>query len=120
MKNPQIAKRDKAARRAKRTRKTIVGKTPTPRLSVFRSAKFIHAQIIDDLAGKTLASASDVKLAPSKEGGKVARAAEVGKMIAEAAKKEKITKVIFDRGPYMYHGRVKALAEAARANGLEF
>ena len=120
MKNPQIAKRDKALRRASRTRKTIVGKTSVPRLSVFRSAKFIYAQIIDDSAGKTLVSANDVKLAPSKDGGKVTRAAEVGKMIAEAAKKAKITKVIFDRGPYKYHGRVKALAEAARKNGLEF
>ena len=103
--------------RHERVRAKISGTPECPRLSVYRSNKNISAQIIDDVNGITLASASSLKL----EGGcNVETAKQVGKMIAEEAKKAKITKVVFDRGGYLYHGRVKAFAEAARENGLEF
>jgi large subunit ribosomal protein L18 len=98
-------------------------KTARPRLNVFRSAGTIYAQVIDDTKGVTLAAAStiDKELKPSvKQGGNVAAAAEVGKLIAARAKKVGVKQVIFDRGSYLYHGRVKALADAARAGGLEF
>jgi large subunit ribosomal protein L18 len=92
-----------------------------PRLSVHRTGKHIYAQVIDDAKGATMASAStndkDVK---SKSGGNIAAAAEVGKRVAEAAKKAGISRVVFDRGGFLFHGRVKALADAARASGLEF
>ena len=107
--------------RHERIRKTMMGTSATPRLCVFRSNTEIYAQIIDDESRTTLASASsldkDLKI---KNGGNVEAAKVVGKSIAEKAKKAKITKVVFDRGGYLYHGRVKALAEAARENGLEF
>lgn len=116
--------REKAVRRAQRTRirlrKLANGR---PRLSVFRSSKNISAQIIDDVAGKTLAAASSQEEVATKEHGKswdVQAAAIVGKLIAERAVKEGVTEVIFDRGSYIYHGRVKALAEAAREGGLKF
>jgi large subunit ribosomal protein L18 len=111
------------ARRARRTRAKIKGTTDRPRLSVFRSAKHLSAQIIDDATGKTLAAASsqaiDAKALAALKG-KTAVASEVGKMIAEAGKKAGVVVVVFDRGRFAYHGRVKALAEAARANGLTF
>ena len=94
-----------------------------PRLSVFRSGKQIYAQIIDDVQGKTLASAStlDADLKEKlKTGADTNAASEVGKMVAERAKKAGVSKVVFDRGRYLYHGRVKALAEGAREGGLEF
>ncbi len=98
-------------------------KTGRPRLNVYRSANNIYAQVIDDTKGVTLAAAStadeDLK-AKSKTGGNVAAAAAVGKLVAERAKKAGVKQVIFDRGSYIYHGRVKALAEAAREGGLEF
>lgn len=107
--------------RHKRVRNKISGTTEVPRLNVFRSNSNIFAQIIDDTKGITLASASsidkDLKLT---NGSNVEAAKEVGKLIAERAKKANINKVTFDRGGYLYHGRVKALAEAARENGLEF
>ena len=103
--------------RQKRVRAKISGTPEIPRLAVYRSNKNISAQIIDDVNGTTLASASSLKLA---NGSNVAAASEVGKMMAEAAKKAGISKVVFDRGGYLYHGRVKAFAEAARENGLEF
>ena len=107
--------------RHERIRKTLVGTKEVPRLDVFRSNKEIYAQIIDDETRTTLVSASsldkDLKI---KNGSNVEAAKVVGKSIAEKAKKAKITKVVFDRGGYLYHGRVKALAEAARENGLEF
>lgn len=99
-----------------RIRKQIIGTADTPRLNVYRSNKNIYAQLIDDVNGVTLASASSMKL----NGNNAEIAATVGKMIAEEAKKAKISKVVFDRGGYLYHGRVKALADAARENGLEF
>ncbi|MDD3048902.1 MAG: 50S ribosomal protein L18 [Bacilli bacterium] len=111
------------ARKARhiRVREVVVGTSLVPRLNVFRSNKNISAQIIDDEKGITLASASsldkDLKI---KNGSNVEAGTLVGKAIAKAASKIKITKVVFDRGGYQYHGRVKALAEAARENGLEF
>ncbi len=115
--------RDKKLRRARRTRSALrkVG-TGQPRLSVFRSSKHIYAQIIDDREGKTLAHASSLEDG-GKAGGKTATAdaaAAVGKLIAERAKAAGVDKLVFDRGPYLYHGRVKALADAAREGGLEF
>ncbi len=111
------------ARRARRTRAKIRGTANRPRLSVFRSAKHLSAQIIDDATGKTLAAASsqaiDAKALAALKG-KTTVAAEVGKMIAEAGKKAGVDAVVFDRGRFAYHGRVKALAEAARENGLTF
>ena len=107
--------------RHERVRKNLSGTASVPRLNVFRSNGNIFAQIIDDEAGNTLVSASsidkDLKL---KNGGNVEASKEVGKLLASRAKKQKITKVVFDRGGYLYHGRVQALAEAARENGLEF
>ena len=104
-----------------RVRSKVTGTTETPRLNVFRSNSNIFAQIIDDTKGTTLVSASSIdKELKLTNGGNVEAAKEVGKLIAERAKKAKITKVTFDRGGYLYHGRVKALAEAARENGLEF
>ncbi len=102
--------------RHERIRKQIVGTKDVPRLSVYRSNKNIFAQLIDDEQGKTLASASSLKL----QGNSTEVAAKVGVEIAKEAKKLKIEKVVFDRGGYLYHGRVKALADAARENGLEF
>ncbi len=102
-----------------RVRSKIFGTTEVPRLCVFRSNKNISCQIIDDENGVTLASASSLSL-KLKNGGNIEAATAVGKKIAEEAKKAKITKVVFDRGGYLYHGRVEALATAARENGLEF
>ena len=102
-----------------RVRRKISGTAECPRLNVFRSNKNIYAQLIDDVAGVTLASAStvDTKVA---EGTKTSDASAVCKLIAERGLEKNIKKVVFDRGGYLYHGRVKALAEAARENGLEF
>lgn len=92
-----------------------------PRLSVHRSGRHIYAQVIDDAEGKTLASASSlVKDGKGQIGANVASATEVGKRLAEAAKAAGVTQVVFDRGGFLFHGRVKALAEAAREGGLEF
>ncbi len=106
-------------RRHERVRKNISGTAECPRLNVFRSNSQIFAQIIDDVKGTTLVSSSSVEL-KIKNGGNIEGAALVGKDLAEKAKKAKISRVVFDRGGYLYHGRVKALAEAARENGLEF
>ena len=112
------------ARREARVRRAIKAvANGKPRLSVFRSSKQIYAQVIDDAKGVTLASAStlekDLK-AKLKTGADVAAASAVGKLVAERAKKAGVKAIVFDRGAYMYHGRVKALAEAAREGGLEF
>jgi large subunit ribosomal protein L18 len=113
-----------AARRRARVRRAIAAKAgDRPRLSVFRSSKQIYAQIIDDGQGRTLASASTIEKAMReqlKTGATVEAARLIGKEIAERAKKAGVAKVVFDRGGYMYHGRVKALAEGAREGGLEF
>ncbi len=107
--------------RHQRVRQTLKGTSATPRLCVFRSNKAIYAQIIDDETRTTLVSASSLdKSLKIKNGSNVEAAKVVGKSIAEKAKKAKITKVVFDRGGYLYHGRVAALADAARENGLEF
>lgn len=112
-----LAKRARAVRRAKRVRSTIQGTAERPRLSVFRSLRHISAQLIDDVQGRTLASASDMKMADGKP---LERAQKVGTELAASAKKAGVTTVVFDRGSYLYHGRVKALAEAAREAGLVF
>jgi large subunit ribosomal protein L18 len=111
--------REARLRRHKRVRKTVVGTPERPRLAVFRSNAGIEAQLIDDLGGKTLAAASSLHL-KSFKGNKTAQAVEVGKTLADAAKKAGIEAVVFDRGGYLYHGRVKALADAAREGGLKF
>ena len=102
-----------------RIRKNIVGSATKPRLCVFRSLKNIEAQLIDDATHKTLAAASSVSL-KLENGGNIQAAAKVGEALAQAAKNAKITSVVFDRGGNLYHGRVKALAEAAKAKGLKF
>ena len=102
--------------RHERIRKQIIGTKDIPRLNVYRSNNNIYAQIIDDEKGVTLAEASSMKM----KGNNTEIAAKVGEAVAKEAKKAKITKVVFDRGGYLYHGRVKALADAARENGLEF
>ena len=110
-------------RRKKRIRKKIYGTPERPRLAVFRSSKHIYAQVIDDTRGITLASAStldrDFSMEPD-EKGKIAAAQKVGELVAAHAKKKGIEKVVFDRGGYIYHGRVKALADGARKGGLQF
>ena len=106
-------------RRHERVRKTVRGTKEAPRLNVFRSNAQIFAQIIDDEKGTTLVSSSSLEL-KLKNGGNAEGARLVGKDIAEKAKKAGIKRVVFDRGGYEYHGRVQALAEAARENGLEF
>jgi len=105
-----------------RIRRKVVGSIERPRLSVFRSARHIYAQIIDDLRGVTLATASSREdIAARVEGkGKTALSAAVGKLLAERAREKGVDKVCFDRGGYLYHGRVKALADGARAGGLNF
>lgn len=105
-------------------RKNLAGTTERPRLSVYRSLSHIYAQLVDDMNNKTLLSLStlspDVKTKVSKDSGNVKGAALLGTALAEACKKKGITKVVFDRSGYLYHGRVKALAEAARKGGLQF
>ena len=112
-------KREARIRRHVRVRKNISGTSEAPRLCVFRSNKAIYAQVIDDTKGITLVSSSSLEL-KLKNGGNIEAASKVGKDIAEKCKKAKISKVVFDRGGYLYHGRVEALADAARQNGLEF
>jgi large subunit ribosomal protein L18 len=107
-------------RRHRRVRGKVSGTAETPRLAVFRSNRGIEAQLVDDLAGKTLASASHLGLGKSFKGDKTKQAEEVGKALAEAAKKAGVEACVFDRGGYLYHGRVKALAEGAREGGLKF
>jgi large subunit ribosomal protein L18 len=104
----------------KRIRRKLSGTTERPRLAVFRSVAHIYAQVIDDVAGATLVSASSVDKGAKTDGGNVAAAKTIGKLVAERAKEKGIKSVVFDRGGYQYHGRVKALADAARAAGLEF
>lgn len=105
-------------RRKKRVRKKISGTAEAPRLTVYRSAKHIYAQLIDDVAGRTLAQASSVALKIS--GANIEAAKQVGKTLADEAKKHKIEHAHFDRNGRLFHGRVKALADAAREGGLKF
>jgi large subunit ribosomal protein L18 len=107
----------------RRVRRKVRGTPERPRLAVFRSLRQIYAQLIDDLAGRTLASASSLDpefLKQMKTGGNLAAAKLVGKLVGERARAAGLSSVVFDRGGYQYHGRVKALAEAAREAGLEF
>jgi len=115
VKNKKIAGR---VRRHKKTRSRIMGTSACPRLSVFRSNKHIFLQLIDDISGKTLVSESDMK--EKKNGTKIEVAKIAGKKIAEMALAQKIEKIVFDKGGYKYHGRVKAIAEGAREGGLNF
>lgn len=118
-----ISKPDKnklRLKRHKRIRSKISGTAERPRLSVFRSNKNIYAQLIDDVAGVTLASASTLDASVSKDSTKLEQAQAVGKAIAETAKSKNISNVVFDRSGYLYHGRISALADAARENGLDF
>ena len=114
--------KDKVRRRIhQRLRVKLSGSAERPRLNVYRSLNHIYAQVIDDSTGETLASASTTgKKSGKKTGGNVASAKEIGKTIAQRAKEKGVKKVVFDRGGYLYHGRIKALADAAREAGLEF
>lgn len=121
-----ITKGDKNKARLKRhlrVRKKIQGTTERPRLNIFRSSKHIYAQIIDDVKGVTLVSASTIEKeleGQVENGGNVEAARKVGELIAKRAKEQGVVDVVFDRGGYLYHGRVQALADAAREAGLEF
>lgn len=116
--------REKMQRRAQRTRARLKKMSSgRPRLSVYRSSKHIYAQIIDDAKGETLAAASTLEkdvVGDAASGATVALAEKVGKLVAERAKQKGLTEVVFDRGGYIYHGRIKALADAAREGGLQF
>lgn len=115
------SKNDVRVRIHTRIRSRVSGSQERPRLAVYRSLGHIYAQVIDDRKGHTLVSASsNEKDSPVKSGGNVAGAKDVGKLVADRAKAKGISKVVFDRGGYLYHGRVKALADAAREAGLEF
>jgi large subunit ribosomal protein L18 len=118
----KITKNEKRGHVHERIRKKLQGTAERPRLNVYRSLNHIYVQVIDDLNGKTLVSASTAegKKEDRRPGGNVASAKAVGKTIAERAKAKGVTKVVFDRGGYIYHGRVKALADAAREAGLQF
>ena len=115
----KVSRNQMRVMRHERVRSKISGTPELPRLCVFRSNKNISCQVIDDVNGVTLASASSLTLKLA-NGGNIEAASSVGKAIADACKKANITKVVFDRGGYLYHGRVEALANAARENGLEF
>jgi large subunit ribosomal protein L18 len=115
-----LTTREARIRRHRRVRKHVQGTAERPRLAVYRSNKGISAQLIDDLEAKTLAAASWRGLPKSFKGTKTEQAAEVGKLLAANAKQADIDSVVFDRGGYLYHGRVKALADGAREGGLSF
>lgn len=119
LKETRLAK-VRAERRGRRVRSRLVGTDTRPRLSVFRSGKHIYAQLINDEKGVTLAAADDLKISKEAKRTKVQEAEEVARILVTLAKKLSITKVIFDRGSYRYHGRIKALAEKARSGGLIF
>jgi large subunit ribosomal protein L18 len=117
---PTLTKPEARARRHRRVRGKISGTAERPRLVVFRSNRGIEAQLVNDLEGRTLAAASWLNLKKSFKGNKTEQAAEVGKLLAANANKAGIERVVFDRGGYLYHGRIRAVAEAAREAGLEF
>jgi large subunit ribosomal protein L18 len=120
---PEISKNKTRRRIHQRLRQRMQGSSERPRLNVYRSLNHIYAQVIDDASGKTLAAASTTqgkKKDAKRTGGNVASAKEVGKTIAQRAQEKGVKKVVFDRGGYLYHGRIKALADAAREAGLEF
>lgn len=117
--NKQKASNKARGRRKAGIRKNVFGSPEKPRMTIFRSSKHMYVQLVDDFAGKTLASASTVQ-AKSEKGGNAEAAAAVGKLIADKAKQAGIEMVCFDRNGFKYHGRVKALADAAREGGLKF
>jgi large subunit ribosomal protein L18 len=117
---PALTVREARARRHKRVRRRIFGTAERPRLVVFRSNRGIHAQLVDDAEAKTLVSAGHTQLKKTFKGTKSEQAAEVGKLLAANAKKAGVETVVFDRGGYLFHGRVKALADGAREGGLRF
>jgi large subunit ribosomal protein L18 len=117
---PALTVGEARARRHRRVRRRIFGTAERPRLVVFRSNRGIQAQLVDDVEAKTLASASHTQLKKTFKGTKAEQAAEVGKLLAANAKRAGIESVVFDRGGYLYHGRVQALADAAREGGLRF
>jgi large subunit ribosomal protein L18 len=117
---PSLTVREARLRRHRRVRAKVHGTAERPRLAVFRSNRGIEAQLVDDENGRTLASASHLGLAKSFKGDKTAQAEAVGKALAAAAKTAGVDTCVFDRGGYLYHGRVKALADGAREGGLEF
>jgi len=116
----KIEKKEIRNRIHQRIRRKLSGTKERPRLAVFRSVAHIYAQVIDDVEGRTLASASSVDKDGKTKGGNVAAAKAIGKLVAERAKEKGVKQVVFDRGGYQYHGRIKALADAARTAGLEF
>jgi len=119
----KFSRRDARERRHERLRKRVIGTPERPRLNVYRSLHHIHAQIIDDSAGHTLVAASTVEpelRAKLGSTGNKDAAKEIGLIVAQRAKEKGITKVVFDRGGYIYHGRIASLAEGAREGGLEF
>jgi len=119
----KISKNEVRQRVHTRIRNKIKGTAERPRLNVYRSLNNLYVQVIDDETGKTLVSASTLEgrvKGEKQTGGNIAAAKETGKKVAERAKEKGITKVVFDRGGYLYHGRIKALAEAAREAGLQF
>jgi large subunit ribosomal protein L18 len=115
-----LTKPQARARRHRRVRGKTFGTAERPRLVVFRSNRGIEAQLVDDVEGKTVAGASWLNLKKSFKGSKSEQAAEVGKLLAQSAKKANVETCVFDRAGYLYHGRVKALADAAREGGLSF
>ena len=118
-----VSRGERRARKHVRVRKAVTGSSERPRLNVFRSSKHIYAQIVDDVKGTTLTTASSLSKelkGQLKTGADKAAARAVGKLIAQKAKDGKIEKVVFDRGGYVYHGRIKELAEGAREGGLKF
>lgn len=117
---PKTNKNEVRVRIHTRIRRRMQGTAERPRLAVFRSLAHIYVQLIDDRAGRTLASASSNEKGSTVDGGNVAGAREIGRKVAERAREKGFTKVVFDRGGYLYHGRIKALADAAREAGLEF
>jgi len=119
----KVSRQERRVRKHVRVRKTVTGTSERPRLNVFRSSKHIYAQIVDDFKGHTLTTASSLskELAEAlKTGANKAAARAVGKLIAQKAKEKNISKVVFDRGGYQYHGRIKELADGAREAGLKF
>ncbi|MCA1823362.1 MAG: 50S ribosomal protein L18 [Mycobacteriales bacterium] len=119
--NTSVLRRVARTRRHQRVRKTVSGTPGRPRLVVTRSARHVYAQVVDDLAGRTLASASTLdESIRGADSGKTAAARRVGSLVAERAKSAGIDQVVFDRGGYRYHGRVAALADGAREGGLSF
>ena len=116
----KIEKKEIRNRIHRRIRRKLSGTAERPRLAIFRSVAHIYAQVIDDAKGSTIVSASSVDKGGKTNGGNVAAAKTIGKLVAQRAQEKGIKKVVFDRGGYQYHGRVKALADAAREAGLEF